>query len=816
MLGHYRVLDVSDERGQMAGAILAGLGADVVLVEPPGGSPSRRLGPFAGGAPDPERSLSHWAVNRGKRSVVLDLAGSPADRARLVDLARGADVLVESSDPGTMAALGLGFDDLAEVNPALVYVSVSAFGQDGPKAGWAATDLTVWASSMALVLTGDDDRAPVRISVPPQAWYHAGAEAAGAALVALTERARSGRGQHVDVSAQQASMQAAQSLVLAEPFKSLPPQRIAGGVRLGPLDIQLAWPCADGYVAITFLFGAAVGPVTHRFMSWVCEEGFCDEATRDKNWVEYPVLLLLGMEPVEEYERVKHVVEEFCRSRTKAQLLAGALERRLLVAPVASIADVVADEHFSARHYWDAVTDEALSPEPVRAPGPFATMSATPLPRLGRAALAGEHTEEVLSAPPRRPAALPDRTGPAAGPALEGLKVLDLCWVMAGPAVTRVLADHGATVVRVESETKVDAARTMTPFYENALDPERSGLYLNLNAGKLGMALNLTHPRARDVLLDLVRWADVVCESFTRRAMRDWGLGYERLREVNPRIVMFSSCLMGQTGPLADFAGYGNLAASVTGFFDLTGWADRAPAGPFGAYTDYVSPRFGLSALLAAIDHQRRTGEGQHIDFSQAESSLHFLAPAVLDWTVNGHVVGRQGNADPEMAPHGVYPSAGEDRWLAVACATDAQWPALARAVGRADLAEDPALATAPGRRARAAAIDDAVAAWSRERDDRSAAEALQAAGIAAHAVHSSADCVADPQLVHRGHFVSVDHPLLGPITLEGSRARLSRTPARVDRSPPPYGHDTHAVLTEILGYDEERVADLFALELLE
>jgi benzylsuccinate CoA-transferase BbsF subunit len=201
-------------------------------------------------------------------------------------------------------------------------------------------------------------------------------------------------------------------------------------------------------------------------------------------------------------------------------------------------------------------------------------------------------------------------------------------WVMAGPAGTRMLADYGPQIVRLESTRYIDTARTLAPFHANQPGPESSGLFQNLNTGKRMLTLDVRTPAGRAVALDLVRWADVVTESFAPGRMRALGLDYETLRQVNPRLVMLSTCLMGQTGPRAGFAGYGNLAAAISGFSNLGGWPDRAPAGPFSAYTDYVSPRFIALAILAALEHRRRTGEGQYIDCSQAECSLHFLGPA--------------------------------------------------------------------------------------------------------------------------------------------------------------------------------------------
>jgi benzylsuccinate CoA-transferase BbsF subunit len=400
--------------------------------------------------------------------------------------------------------------------------------------------------------------------------------------------------------------------------------------------------------------------------------------------------------------------------------------------------------------------------------------------------------------------------------ALDDVKVLDFMWVMAGPTATRVLADYGAQIVRLESTRRIDTARTLAPFHGGEPGPERSGIFQNLNAGKRMLTLDPTRPEGREVVLDLVRWADVVTESFSPKAMRGWGLGYEALRAVKPDVIVLSSCLMGQTGPLASFAGYGNLAAAISGFSNLGGWPDRPPAGPFSAYTDYVSPRFITAAILAALEYRRRTGLGQHIDLSQAEASLHFLGPALLDYTVNGRVAGRIGNRDRDLVPHGVYPAAGDDRWIAIAVDGDAQWRALCTAMDAPALADDPRFATAEARRAHEDALDAVVGAWTASHDMLAAEATLQAQGVPAHAVQNSRELAADAQLRHRGHFVTVPHPLLGTTVVEGSRFRLSGTPAQVTGPAPTYGADTHAILTDVLGYDDDRITALIAAGALE
>jgi crotonobetainyl-CoA:carnitine CoA-transferase CaiB-like acyl-CoA transferase len=392
VLGPFRVLDLTNHRGILCGQMLADLGADVIQVEPPGGSAARRLGPFAGDVEDPERSLFWWAYARNKRSVTLELARADG-RALFHRLVASADFVIESERPGTQAALGVDHASLAAVNPRVVVVSISAFGQDGPKADWAESDLVLLAAGGPLVLQGDDDRAPVRLPVP-QAYLHAGAEAAVAALVAHHERERSGTGQHVDVSAQQAVALATQSYILCDAIGAPEVRRAAGGLKHGKLSLRLLFPARDGFVAVTFLFGSAIGAFSRRLMHWIHEEGGCDRATRDKDWIGYAELLTSGREPIEEFERVKALVADFTRARSKAELLAAAVERDLLIAPVATIDEVVASPQLAARDYWRSIPYPELGREVVH-PGPFARFGATPLRQRRRAPRVGEHNREI-------------------------------------------------------------------------------------------------------------------------------------------------------------------------------------------------------------------------------------------------------------------------------------------------------------------------------------------------------------------------------------------------------------------------------------
>ena len=803
LLSPYRVIDLTHQYGLLCGQIYADLGAEVIQVEPPGGIAARALAPFEQIGMENERSLVWQGYSRGKKSVELD---TKENREVFLDLVATSDFLIEDLGVRRLEQLGLGYEDLRAVNPRLIYISITPFGLSGPKAHWAASDITIAASSGPMSMTGDDDRPPARVSVP-QAWHHAAAEAMTGGLVALQERHNSGVGQRVEVSAQQAMTLATQGNILSAAVGDTTVQRIAGGIKAGELRIRLTYPALDGFVSITHIFGATVGPATARLMEYVYEEGFCDEATRDKDWVAYGLLLATGEEPIEEFERVKQCVAACTASKTKEELLEAAMERRLLLAPMTTIEDVVKSEQFSAREFF-------VTPKGGRFayPGAFAKFSATPLEVDNPPPKLGEHNDLLQDLAPRQPPtddlSTTDNTLP-----LEGLKVLDFMWALAGPGATRILADFGATVVRIESSSKLDVCRTIRPFIEGDELPEKSAVFHTTNAGKRMLTLDLTKPDGQAVVRDLVKWADVVTESFSPRAMKAFGLDYAALKEINPDIIMLSTCLMGQSGPLSLFAGYGNLAAAVAGFYNITGWADREPAGPFGAYTDYIAPKFNASAVLAALDHRRRTGQGQHIDLAQAEAAMHFLTPAILDYTANGVVQARIGNRDLNYAPHGAYPTAGEDQWLAIACETESQWQALVSQIpDLSEYAED----DAQSRLNKQDELDDIIARYTQNLDGFALEERLQAAGVPAAVVQNSEQLLKDHQLQHANHFIKLPHHEAEYTYIENARVHLSRSPVHTETSAPTFARDMMYVLQDVLAYDDDRVGELLVSGVLD
>jgi crotonobetainyl-CoA:carnitine CoA-transferase CaiB-like acyl-CoA transferase len=811
-----RVLDCTDERGLLAGRLLADLGADVVQVEPPGGSPARRVPPFSGAA-----SLFWDTYAANKRGIVCDL-DTEAGRADFHRLVAAADFLFESSPPGTFDPARLG-----AINPQLIHVSITPFGSDGPKAHWASTDLTVWASGGPLAYNRDEVGPPLRISVP-QAYLHAAADAAGGALIAHFARQQTGAGQHVDVAAQAslglATLAAALTAVTGDEEPDWIPNP-SGGITIdqsgsGSRTRRSKWPVKDGFVELHLAMGPAVGAFTNNFFAWLRQNDTSpDTAVAPWDWRELPALIQKGEVGAADLEKARAAVAAFLETRTKQEVTEAALTRKLLSVEIADVGDLVHSEHLADRGYFIQLGGQDRPRRTM--PGPVAQSSTAGFVFRRPAPLLGEHDDEVraewigkaAAAPATSTTSAPRAARTATPAALGWLKVADLSWVVAGPAVGRALADFGATVVRVESSAKVETARHMAPFYGGRHDVESSALYINTNAGKQGLALNLATEAGRDVVRDLARWADVLIESYAPGLMQRWGLGYEQLAAENPALIMLSSSLMGNSGRLSRLAGYGNVGAAMGGFQYIVGWPDRPPLGPFGPYTDFVAPRLALVALLAALDERQRTGRGCYLDISQVESGVWFLAPQIAAFAADGVVQGRNGNRDAACVPHGVFAcqptSTDVAGHVAIAVRDDADFAALAWLLGRPELVDDPRLAGAAQRRAAEAELEAMISEWTATLTAADAEAACQAAGVPAHRASTSADFVTDPQLAHRNHLIRLPHPVFGGVVVEAPRYVLSDTPGSVTRVAPAIGQDTVHVLRDILGYSPEKVADL-------
>jgi benzylsuccinate CoA-transferase BbsF subunit len=392
---------------------------------------------------------------------------------------------------------------------------------------------------------------------------------------------------------------------------------------------------------------------------------------------------------------------------------------------------------------------------------------------------------------------------------LTGIHVVDLSWVMVGPASGRSLADLGADVVKVESSKRIDPVRTLGPFKDGKMGPERSVSYHNLNAGKRCITIDLRKEEGRELVLRLCEWADVVLESFTPGVLGELQLAYADLCARNPRIIMASTAILGQTGPDAKgTSGVGTMGAAMSGATYQFGWPDRLPSGPWGPWTDAVTPRFIVASILAALHRRARTGLGCYIDVAQAECGIQFLMPAYYEFAANGRIPERRGVAgSPLAAPQGVYPCAGQDRWVAIDAAAEDRWTAVRNLVGGA--LADPRFDTIVGRLRNRETLDRAIAQWTRERDSDAVEAALQTARVPAHIVSRGADLARDTDLRQVGHFRPIDDPVIGEVEIEGPRAEFERTPTPATRRGPRIGEHTREILRQVCGLSEQEIAGL-------
>ena len=392
---------------------------------------------------------------------------------------------------------------------------------------------------------------------------------------------------------------------------------------------------------------------------------------------------------------------------------------------------------------------------------------------------------------------------------LEGVHVLDLSWVMVGPASGRYLADMGADVIKVESSKRIDPVRTLGPFKDGKTGPERSLSYHNLNAGKRCVAIDIRAPEGREIVLRLADWADVVLESFTPGVLETLHLGYSDLSRRNQRIIMASTSLLGQTGPYAHgTSGVGTMGAAMSGATYQIGWPDREPAGPFGPWTDAVTPRFIVASILAALHRRSRTGAGSYIDVAQAEAGIQFMMPAYYEYAANGTIPERRGTAgSPLRVPQGLYPCSGEDRWIAIDGSDPNDWPALRALIG--EELHDAKFDTIVGRVRNRAELEAAIANWTREQTADAIEHRLQAAGVPAHVVSRSGDLVRDADLLEAGHINKIDDPVFGEADIEGPRFSLDRSRLHPTRRGPRIGEHTKDVLASVLGMSQTQIAQL-------
>lgn len=823
------VVDATDSRGEMCGRLLADMGACVLKIEPIKGVNSRKLAPFDSG----DGESLYWAhVGAGKYSISINFEDSTA-LEKLKNLIKRADIFVESSDLNYMNQLGFSYDSLCETNERLIYVSISAYGRTGPKASWPATDFTVESAAGLTTLQGDGDRPPVAVGYP-QASFHAGAQAATDAVIALNERASSGKGQHLDVSMQTTMIWTLMHATGFWPMEQCEPP-LTGDDRadehefIGKLELGLVntIECLDGFVLATLRMGR-FGARVFRMAAALAElDDDLDPELRNVDWDEFSLQLLpagagdferadASEETSELISKAADMVYRVFGRRTKAEIFDRAVTYDAQVAPVNSIADLVdRDPQLRSRGFWKKVGDRIHPDTPVKFSRTLSQLS-YPAPNLG------VHNE-VLAGPIVFPSGLPARNALAnglkpmvrdrEGLAFSGLKVADFSWVGVGPITAKALADHGATVVHIESASMPDVLRMGRPAKDGIPGLDRGQFFANFNSSKLGLQLNLRTAYGKKIARDLIDWADVVVDSFTSGTMKRLGFDPKDILKSRPDLIWYSTTLRGQTGPHASFGGFGSQGSAIAGLHGLTGWPDRAPAGTWGAYTDFITPRYGVSALAAAIFERRATGLGQFIDMSQTEAGLQFIGPLLLDYTTNGNMTERSGNSSHYACPNGIYPTSdGTERYIAISCETEEQWARLVALIDSDFNMNDFGLADFSSREKRLKhedTINQIITDWSNKLNGRELELRLIGAGIPASVVQRTSELYSDDQLEHRGFFETLNHALMGPTPYDGHSTIFSARKGNSLRGPGPVmGEHTHQVLTEILKLDELEIAE--------
>ena len=394
----------------------------------------------------------------------------------------------------------------------------------------------------------------------------------------------------------------------------------------------------------------------------------------------------------------------------------------------------------------------------------------------------------------------------------EELKVAEFAWVIVGPSTSRYLAEHGATVIKIESHLRPDTLRYLSPYPDGKSGLNKSMYFGKFNSNKSSISLNLNHPRGIEIAWKLIAWCDIMTESFTPDVMRKWGLDYDNVSKFRSDIIYLSTCMQGKTGPRSRVPGYGTLLTGLAGFDEITGWQDRSPSPPWDAYTDAICPRFNVAGILAALEYRRRTGKGQLIEQSQYESSLHFIAPLMMDYFSNNRVAVRKGNRLDYASPHGVFPCEGDDRWIAIAVFCDDQWQWLCRAMGQPTWCLDSRFATLFDRKNNEDELERLLAEWTSHLPALDVESILQKAAVPCSIVERAQDLFEDEQLVHRKFFTWLDHLENGLVPYEyQSTYIMSKTPREITQPSPCLGEHNIYVLKEILDYTNEDVSDFVA-----
>lgn len=750
-LAGLRVVDLTTNFGYCSKLFLD-LGAQVTLVEPRGGSPARARPPLADG-----RSLWFAYRNAGKRSIELDLEAA-TDRRALEAALDAADIVFDDRPQSFWESTGLGWPVIHAARRELVWCAITPFGQTGPAATAHGCDLIAMASGGMAWLTGYESSGPYAgdcgLAETSAAQY-----GAVMALIALLGRDNAGAGQFVDVSMQEVMALGTETAPQFLAMKNVMRRRLGERARQAGIGV---YPCADGHV---FLYAAesGVGRGWNLLAQWIEEANIPGAAElRDPQWQDNA----FKSRP-EQRARFAELWTAFAAGRSRQWLFEEGQRRRIAIAPINRALDVLADRHLRATGFFDA---QGTPGAPYRL---SATPWQSPASRSGVAA-----TEDRADRAPALPA-----TGGASLP-LAGLRVVDLTWVGAGPFTTKLLADFGAEVWKIESTMRPDQLRRAEPLAP-AGGLDASGYFANRNTNKRSVTLDLKRPEDLERIRDLVRHADIIANSFSPGVMDRVGLSWEEVERINPRIVYLGMPFAGDEGPYRDYLGYGINIAALVGMFGRHARPGSLPVGTGTNFPDHLpNPLHACFAVLAALCWRLRSGKGQRITVAQVESTLAACPDAVLEAAVTGHESPPPAYVEPWRAPHGIYRCAGDDRWCAISVDRDESFARLAALIGKAP---------PPPERA---SIDAPLAAWLAGRSAESAVAALREVGVAAALVATPRDLLdGDEQLASRQFWQYLDHPVMGRGVYHGVAARFSLTPTRYRAGAPLLGQHNDALL---------------------
>ena len=828
-----RVLELADRSATLAGRILADLGAQVILVEPPEGCGTRHEGPFYPLhdsstsqashrwqdrlADAPERSFAHLYFNTNKRSVVVDLA-CEAGRLEFMALVAGADVLLDTKPPGWLDDLGLGHAALRSVKPDLIQCSVTPFGLTTPWRQRKANDLVAGAAGGLIQVSGEPRGTPVQGGANPS-YTMSGLAAASSILIALHQRdfgleADRGHGIHIDLSMQEAT-------ALAVMQTASPGQwQWHGRIPRRP-GLSAAMACRDGkYVSLL------VRPDRFEsFLAWAERVGIDHGMTLDDwHWAR--------LESPRKNNPVAATTLAIAAALTRDEFVDGALEADIICLPVLDFPDLEKHPQYQLNEQFLTLAHESLGAElgyvrsPVDAMADGVTFRRAP--ELGE----DQNLLESLaqSGPPSAPSpkALPPKALPPKAPppkteeplhtphprgALAGLRVVDFGWVLAAPIGTRMLASFGAEVIRVESSNKPDSMRSQVGP-DGKLDADLGGLFNVVNAGKKSLSVDLTRPEGLELVKKLIATADIVVNNFRPGALEKMGLGYQVLRELKEDIVLLNLPGAHRVAPWAQRPSMGNILMAASGFNMLTGFAGERPRGIGIAYPDFTSPHLLVTTVLAAIRQRNDHKRGQELHLTQLSAVLSLLGAEWMAFKATGKQPARNANRSENHAPHGIYPALDEvafdiDGWVAIAVATDAEWRGLCAAMGQTALAQDPRFATLASRKLNEDELDTIVGDWTRQRDKWEIADLLQQHGVAAAPVEHLKDMLeTDPQLPD--HYQQVRQPVAPAIDIPVDReaARWVGHTLDLQRSPG-LGEHNQYVVQELLGYTDATFVQL-------